>query len=378
MSAPLVRAATAGSLALALAFALPAAAFAESDEERGKSSSTQQQSEDRGKGKGGDRSGQGQGAEEGKGSQQDEPKKGKGSQQGSQQGKDKSQSGNRTSSGGSEGRASGGDPRGNNGTVKIDGEPFDDGRGNEPHVGCVFQVDFYGFDAGDTATITFTGHAPTGGGLLHSQSGTVISDDAAGGGQDRDATLTFSVQNQLSELLSVAPHPKQGWHVKLAVDVDSAPGGAKQKVFWIDCPQPATTTGGTTANPATGGGGTTTQVPTTTAQGGGTSTVLPATVVTGTTVAAAEREEMTFGSGTTTLAAAGVTQAAAGAVAGAAVGEAAAGAGSGSLRAQGSVLPASLPFTGSQALLYLLGLGLTTVAVGAIAHRMGRQQADLG
>ena len=35
-------------------------------------------------------------------------------------------------------------PPGNNGTIKIDDTPFDDHPNNEPHVGCVFQVDFYG------------------------------------------------------------------------------------------------------------------------------------------------------------------------------------------------------------------------------------------
>ncbi len=40
-------------------------------------------------------------------------------------------------------------PPGNNGTVKIDGVEWDIHPNNEPHVGCVFQVDFYGFDAGD-------------------------------------------------------------------------------------------------------------------------------------------------------------------------------------------------------------------------------------
>ena len=42
------------------------------------------------------------------------------------------------------------DPPGNNGTVKIDARPFDDAPNNEPHVGCSFQVDFYGYDKGNT------------------------------------------------------------------------------------------------------------------------------------------------------------------------------------------------------------------------------------
>ena len=33
----------------------------------------------------------------------------------------------------------------------------------EPHVGCVFQVDFYGYDKGDLeAKVTFKAHPPTG------------------------------------------------------------------------------------------------------------------------------------------------------------------------------------------------------------------------
>ncbi|HEV8374234.1 MAG TPA: hypothetical protein VGR68_13625, partial [Actinomycetota bacterium] len=40
-------------------------------------------------------------------------------------------------------------PPGNNGTIKVDGVPFDDAPDNEPHVGCTFQVDFYGYDEGD-------------------------------------------------------------------------------------------------------------------------------------------------------------------------------------------------------------------------------------
>lgn len=330
------RAATAGSLALALALALPAAAFADED----------------------DRGGSGTAAER-SGEQAGERGRSETAPHGSSQGSSSAGAAAETEQRGAEteqsSRAADGDPRGNNGTVKIDGEAFDDGRGNEPHVGCTFQVDFYGFDAGDTATITFTGHAPTGGGPLHSESRTV-STDAAGGGQDRDATFTYSVSDQLSELGAVTPHAQQGWHVKLAVDVDSTPGGAKQKVFWIDCPAPAA--------PATLGGGTTT---TTTPLGGATtdaatfsprSTVLPATVVTGTTVAAAERQDaLTLGAANATLAA----------------GEAAP---ADAVSAQGAVQPSALPFTGSQALLSLLALGLSAAGVGALAHRMGRRTAE--
>jgi hypothetical protein len=54
-------------------------------------------------------------------------------------------------------------PPGNNGTIKVDGVAFDDHPDNEPHVGCIFQVDFYGFDEGDLfADVTFEVHPPTG------------------------------------------------------------------------------------------------------------------------------------------------------------------------------------------------------------------------
>ena len=332
MSARSTRAATAGSLALALALALPATAFAE-EGERGRSGTAPH----------------GQGHSSTTGSQERD----------GQQAEAVSGSDSRRRDAGQ--RSAGADPRGNNGTVKIDGEAFDDGRGNEPHVGCTFSVDFYGFDAGDTATITFTGHAPTGGGQLHSESRT-ISTDAAGGGQDRDATFTYSVDDQLSELRSITPHAQQGWHVRLAVDVDSAPGGAKQKVFWIDCPAPVVAAGAAAPTTATTGTG----APTATPTGGTTSGaatgavsprsvapagVLPATLVSGTTVAAAERQDaLTLGAGNATLAA-------------------------GSVSAQGAVAPRALPFTGTQGLIWLLATGLAALGVGGAAHRLGRRPA---
>src|SRR3954451_16940230 len=58
------------------------------------------------------------------------------------------------------------DPLGNNGTVKVDALPFDSAPDNQPHVGCTFQIDFYGFDKGSyNATVTFEGQSPTGRGV---------------------------------------------------------------------------------------------------------------------------------------------------------------------------------------------------------------------
>lgn len=128
------------------------------------------------------------------------------------------------------------DPSGNNGTVKIDGIPFDDHPNNEPHVSCVFQVDFYGFDKGDYfADVQFEGQAPTGGGTLQPDRGSLrvfIGEDAAGGGTDLDASETYDLTTALS---TIEPHPKQGWHVKLTTHAPFSRGAdVKHKVFWIE------------------------------------------------------------------------------------------------------------------------------------------------
>ena len=48
---------------------------------------------------------------------------------------------------------------GNNGTVKMDGNPIDDGPNNEPHLGCTFDIDWYGFDAGSWSVLGSTADA---------------------------------------------------------------------------------------------------------------------------------------------------------------------------------------------------------------------------
>ncbi|HEX2577748.1 MAG TPA: hypothetical protein VHK88_15455 [Aquihabitans sp.] len=165
-----------------------------------------------------------------------------------------------------------GDPPGNNGTVKIDGVEFDDAPNNEPHPGCTFQVDFYGFDAevGD-ATVTFELQAPTADGrTLDVVSGDLtpdIGEDAAGGGTDLDASETYELA------FTGEPHPQQGYHVKLTVNAPGSIGAdTKHKVFWVeDCGDelPATTTtipDGTTTTTVPDG-------PTTTVPDGSTTTL---------------------------------------------------------------------------------------------------------
>ena len=54
-------------------------------------------------------------------------------------------------------------PQGNNGTVKIGDQDINDIPNNNPHQGCEFLVEWYGFDADATSTVNFELQAPTAG-----------------------------------------------------------------------------------------------------------------------------------------------------------------------------------------------------------------------
>lgn len=143
-------------------------------------------------------------------------------------------------------------PPGNNGTVKIDGVAFDDHPDNEPHPGCSFQVDFYGFDEGDlVADVTFEAIDPTGqADPLLTDTVPIGEDDNAGGGSEEglDASETYDLTEALA---GITPHPQQGWHVKLTVHAEGSQGAdTKHKVFWVtDCgtEDPPTSSSSTTA-----------------------------------------------------------------------------------------------------------------------------------
>lgn len=134
-----------------------------------------------------------------------------------------------------------GDPVGANGTVKLDRQEFDTHPNNQPHVGCIFQVDFYGFDAGNyTANVNFTVQPPTGKFVSILNDPVFIGEDAAGGGTDLDAEATYDLTDLLS---GFTPHPQQGYHVKLTVTAPQVGGkiATKHKVFWVqgcDTPPP--------------------------------------------------------------------------------------------------------------------------------------------
>ncbi len=161
-----------------------------------------------------------------------------------------------------------GDPPGANGTVKIndiDVSDTDNSPANQPHVGCQFNLKFFGFDNRQTAHIVLKAWSPTGDdGRVLWQGDRTISPDAAGGGpNDLDAVFTFDSAN--FDFSSIAPQPKQGYHVKLFVELDGL-HAVKHKVFWLglcqssSTPSPggdtSSTPGGGTNGGGTNGGGT--------------------------------------------------------------------------------------------------------------------------
>ena len=168
------------------------------------------------------------------------------------------------------------DPPGNNGTVKIDGVELDDHPDDQPHVGCQFQVDLYGFDQGDLeATVLFEAIPPTtedtvppGAGQELLADVVAIGEDAAGGGTDLDAARTYDLTEALSD---ITPHPQQGWHLRLIVHAEGSRGAdTKHKVFWVsDCETTPPTSSSTTSSST---------ITTTSAPGGSTSSTTSTTV----------------------------------------------------------------------------------------------------
>lgn len=145
--------------------------------------------------------------------------------------------------------ATGHNPPGNNGTVKIHDDANDPTHANQPHVSCDFYVDVWGFDAAQSLTLSFAGQAPTGPGVpltLTPTSGSnpMVSTTDAGGGNDFDGETGFAPT--AADLAALGtPHPQQGYHVKLTVDTGQpvqSGGGHKYKVFWLQpCPAAPTT-----------------------------------------------------------------------------------------------------------------------------------------
>ncbi|HEY8018917.1 MAG TPA: hypothetical protein VIG53_05400 [Actinomycetota bacterium] len=131
------------------------------------------------------------------------------------------------------------DPPGNNGTVKVDGEEFDTHPDNEPHPGCIFEIDFYGFGPNLDATSTFYAWPPTGNmEQVYSVVTKLDGDDSQGGGSEAGYDGTTGPIDLLPYLGNSVEHPQQGFHVKLQVDVPEGSDSqaySKYKVFWVGC-----------------------------------------------------------------------------------------------------------------------------------------------
>jgi len=148
--------------------------------------------------------------------------------------------------------AAGADPKGNNGTIKVDGVALQGGQANEPHVDCTFALEFSGYDQGDLkASIAFALQSPTrraSGSQVLLTDTLAIGEDAAGGATDLDASKEYQL-----DFSGVTPHPKQGFHVKVTIRADGSQGAdTKHKVFWVQpCPPETTTTTTTTTSTTT-------------------------------------------------------------------------------------------------------------------------------
>ncbi|MGZ4453173.1 MAG: hypothetical protein ACXVDH_00395 [Nocardioides sp.] len=134
-------------------------------------------------------------------------------------------------------RGAGGDPPGNNGTVKIAAlGDLDRIPNNTPHPGCSFEVQWYGFDGGSdvVSTVSFTPQAPTRDVTISVDGPTSVpvGEDAASGAGT--ATGLDAVQAYTLSFSGGAP-AKQGYHVRLTVATPRSLGNdTKTKVFWVE------------------------------------------------------------------------------------------------------------------------------------------------
>jgi hypothetical protein len=135
---------------------------------------------------------------------------------------------------------------GDNGTVKIHNSttPVTDPR-NEPHV-CVFYLDAFGFDPGQSVSWQIKSWPPTGDRAVVASGALAL--DSNGDGHTGDMTL-------------------QNGHYKLFWNFAGQHGFAKQKVFWVACAAPTPTptptpTGSPTPTPTPTGSPTPTPSPT--------------------------------------------------------------------------------------------------------------------
>ncbi|GAA4995006.1 hypothetical protein [Actinopolymorpha pittospori] len=130
-------------------------------------------------------------------------------------------------------------PPGANGFVQIDGDPVDSGPSNEPHVGCRFSVQFFGFDAGtNTAVVGFEAMPPSGN-MTPVQPTTGRTTFTFEGQTPPGNTLNHTEAYEL-DTTGLEPNNQGEVHVRLDVLVTDDSGDEafhKFKVFWTEqCP----------------------------------------------------------------------------------------------------------------------------------------------
>jgi hypothetical protein len=122
------------------------------------------------------------------------------------------------------------------GIIEVDGREFETDPGNEPHVGCIFQVDFKNYDEGDTfADVRFELQPPTSEPdntmRVDGDTRVFIGEDPAEGQEDLDGTETYTLSFS-------GPPAAQGYHVKLTINAEGTANADKRfKVYYIQCPR---------------------------------------------------------------------------------------------------------------------------------------------
>lgn len=164
------------------------------------------------------------------------------------------------------------EPPGNRGTVKVHetGTPDDDRR-EEPKF-CDFRIVGFGFPEDAELAVHIEGHG------------------GPNAGPDTfDATVTSAQLSDAGDWAIDGPTLADGMY-KLFVENTTAPGGAKQKVFEIDCPEEATGGSGVAGGSIVSGSSAT--VDTSDAGTGGETSVLGASVTRGTAAGSAAAVEV--------------------------------------------------------------------------------------
>jgi hypothetical protein len=136
------------------------------------------------------------------------------------------------------------DPPGNNGTVKIAGRDLDTIPDNEPHQGCTFTVQFYGYDEGPLlARAIFEVLRASGDVVVHEDSNVKIGEDGASGAGTAtglDASRTYDLNAKLAPYAADG-NANQGVHVRLTVRAEGSIGAdVKSKTFWAQGCQDST------------------------------------------------------------------------------------------------------------------------------------------